>query len=56
MQENPEHMDKWTRNERLQETLEKMGLFVVPVRERKTNRIEYFHVSAGVIDYQHCQG
>lgn len=29
----PEHMDRWTRNQRLYETLKGMGLFVVPIPE-----------------------
>ena len=29
----PEHMDRWTRNQRLYETLKGMGLFVSPITE-----------------------
>ncbi len=29
----PEHMDRWTRNARLYETLKGMGLFVSPIPE-----------------------
>ncbi len=29
----PEHMDRWSRNQRLYETLKGMGLFVIPIPE-----------------------
>jgi hypothetical protein len=29
----PEHMDRWSRNQRLYETLKGMGLFVSPIPE-----------------------
>lgn len=45
----PEHMDQWTRNERLYETLKGMGLYVVPIPlEGDPSRIDHFHVSTGL--------
>lgn len=41
------HMDIGSRNQRLRETLEGMGLFVVPIFcESDPQRIDYMHVSA----------
>lgn len=30
----PEHMDRWSRNQRLYETLKGMGLYIVPIPEK----------------------
>ena len=42
----PEHMDKYSRNERLYRFLLGMGLFVVPIRiAANPSHIDYLHVS-----------
>jgi hypothetical protein len=44
-----EHMDRWSRNQRLYETLKGMGLFVSPVPEEDDpTKIRYLIVSAGL--------
>lgn len=46
------HMDMGSRNARLRETLEGMGLFVTPIfLEDKSEQIDYLHVSAGAPSY-----
>ena len=48
----PEHMDQWSRNERLYETLKGMGLYVVPIPvEGNPDRIDHLHVSAALPAY-----
>ncbi len=43
----PEHMDRWSRNQRLYETLKGMGLFVIPIPEvSDPSRINHLLVSA----------
>ena len=43
----PLHMDRWTRNERLYQTLLGMGLVVSPIRlSSDPSKIDYLHVSA----------
>lgn len=43
----PEHMDRWSRNRRLYETLKGAGLYVVPVSESDDEaRIDYLIVAA----------
>ncbi len=45
----PEHMDVWTRNERLYQTLLGMGLYVRPLYvEGDPERIDWLQVSAGL--------
>lgn len=45
---NLKHMDIGSRNARLRETLEGMGLFVTPIfLEDRPDQIDYLHVSAG---------
>jgi hypothetical protein len=52
--DEPLSMAKWARNERLHETLLKMGLFVQPVFERLgRQRIDYFIVSCGMPSENH---
>jgi hypothetical protein len=47
----PEHMDRWTRNERLYRHLRDMGLFVVPVySDGEQPGIEYMHVATSMPD------
>jgi hypothetical protein len=42
----PEHMDKYSRNERLYRFLLGIGLYVVPIRlSDDANHIDYLHVS-----------
>ena len=42
----PDHMDRWSRNQRLYETLKGMGLFVSPIPDaRDMSRIDYIYVS-----------
>ncbi len=49
----PEHMDVWTRNERLYETLKGMGLFVSPIPDvDDPDRIAAIWVSAGLLPQQ----
>jgi len=46
------HMDIGSRNARLRETLEGMGLFVTPIFLRdQPEQIDYLHVSAGPPSY-----
>ena len=46
------HMDIASRNQRLRETLEGMGLFVLPIySESDPQRIDYMQVSAGLPAY-----
>jgi hypothetical protein len=50
--DDPKHMDVGSRNQRLRETLEGMGLFVLPIySESDSSRIDYLHVSAGLPTY-----
>lgn len=43
----PEHMDRWTRNARLYETLKGMGVFVTPIPDAQDNtKIDRMIVSA----------
>jgi hypothetical protein len=50
--EDPKHMDVGSRNRRLRETLEGMGLYVLPIySESDPSRIDYLHVSAGLPTY-----
>lgn len=52
----PEHMDVWTRNERLYETLKGMGLFVSPIPDvDDPDRIAAVWVSAGLLPQQCTQ-
>lgn len=45
----PESLDAWTRNERVFNTLKKMGLNVIPIYSKRVpDRIEHFIVSCGV--------
>ncbi len=45
----PEHMDRWTRNERLYRHLRDTGLFVVPVySDGEYPRIEYLQVASSM--------
>lgn len=45
----PEHMDRWTRNERLYRYLRDMGLFVVPVySDGERPGIEYLQVATSM--------
>lgn|SRR5512145_1164096 len=47
MSQRLKHMDIASRNQRLRETLEGMGLFVLPIySESDPLRIDYMHVSA----------
>jgi hypothetical protein len=47
METDLKHMDIGSRNARLRETLEGMGLFVTPIfREDKPDEIDFLHVSA----------
>ena len=49
----PEHMDVWTRNERLYETLRGMGLFVSPIPDiDDPDKIAAVWVSAGLLPQQ----
>lgn len=49
----PEHMDLWTRNERLYETLKGMGLFVSPIPDDDDpDRIAAIWVSSGLLPQQ----
>lgn len=42
----PEHMDRWSRNERLYRQLLGLGFYVVPIfADEEHTRIEYLHVS-----------
>jgi hypothetical protein len=46
----PEHMDRWTRNQRLYETLKGMGLFVEAVPEPDDNtKIRHLIVSSDLL-------
>ena len=56
MKKEPEHMDKWDRNERVFEILKSFGLFVEPVRTKGTNIIYHFIISTGIPDYSQFQG
>jgi hypothetical protein len=50
--ELPKHMDIASRNQRLRETLEGMGLVVVPIySESDPSRIDYMHVSVDLPSY-----
>jgi len=54
MNENnePLSISKWARNERLLDTLLKMGLVVIPIRTDDESRdIDYFIVSSGMPQY-----
>ena len=45
----PEHMDRWTRNERLYHHLRDMGLFVVPIySDGECPGIEYLQVAVSM--------
>lgn len=45
----PEHMDRWTRNERLYRHLRDMGLFVVPIySDGECPGIEYLQVAVSM--------
>lgn len=45
----PEHMDRWTRNERLYRYLRDLGLFVEPVySDGECPRIEYLRVATAM--------
>lgn len=51
--EEPEHMDKYSRNARLYETLKNMGLSVYPIYlDDDPDRIDHFVVSAGCPDVE----
>ena len=50
--ESPKHMDVASRNQRLRETLESMGLFVLPVFcEDDPSRIDYMQVSVATPEH-----
>jgi hypothetical protein len=43
----PEHMDRWSRNQRLYETLKGMGLYVIPIPDSDDpSKIRELRVSA----------
>lgn len=47
---SPEHMDRWSRNQRLYETLKGMGLYVVPIPEdHDPAKIRHLVVSADLL-------
>ena len=53
--DEPEHMDRAHRNQRLYETLRAMGLYVVPVKSREDGGgIEYLYVAAMPPRPEHC--
>ncbi len=46
---SPEHMDRWTRNERLYHHLRDLGLFVVPIySDGECPGIEYMQVATAM--------
>jgi hypothetical protein len=48
----PEHMDRWTRNERLYRWLRDMGLFVVPIySDGEEPGIEYLQVASSMPEF-----
>jgi hypothetical protein len=50
------HMDVGSRNARLCETLQSLGLFVVPIyAEDDPERIDYMHVSAAIPAYERAK-
>lgn len=52
--DHPEHMDKWSRNARLYESLKDSGLFVQPVYHHNDKMaIDYLMVSTGLLDQQY---
>lgn len=54
---SPDHMDKWSRNERLYHYLKEMGLFVIPIyRQDETNSIDHLIVGTSMPDYKQNQG
>lgn len=46
------HMDVGTRNQRLFNTLVKMGLVVYPHPDETTGEIDFLYVSTGLIDFE----
>lgn len=45
----PDHMDVWSRNERLYEALKGMGLYVIPIPlESDPSRIDHLRVAAAL--------
>lgn len=48
----PQHMDIWSRNERLYQTLLGMGVYVTPIfTDQERTRIDYLHVACAAPSY-----
>lgn len=52
----PEHMDRWSRNQRLYETLKGMGLFVIPIPDAQNpTKIDRIVVAADLPRNEGCE-
>lgn len=50
---HPQHMDRWSRNERLYHQFLDLGLYVVPIfADKERARIDYLHVSVDLPIFQ----